>query len=300
MPVNAPTIYSPNFVRHVLQSYDLSPKKSYGQNFLWDKNILLKICEQIPISHKNIYLEIGPGLGHLSGLLIERLHQLIMVEKDRGLFHYLQSELISRMQSYNIHLLHEDFLKLNLMEWVSYPRKLFIIGNVPYNITTPILEKIIEEIKGLEGAVLLLQREFVQRLIAKPGNKNYGSITIFAGIYLEIKEKFIVPKQVFYPIPQIDSQLIVITPKKVSEEQTWLQDKKWVSSIVRSIFFSRRKKLSSSLKQSPFYSFEPELIRRLFRHFNWNDNIRGEEVSIDQALKLLSLVQLYEIRSDKD
>ena len=186
-------------------------KKSLGQNLLVDKNIINKILNLCNLKNKNI-LEIGPGTGNLTKFILEKKpKKLLLVEKDKKLCNILNSKL-NNFKNFKIY--NEDILNFNLNSDIKSE---IIFGNLPYNISTQILAKIIK-FKNLypqiEKIILMFQKEVAERILAKPNNKNYSRITILTNLKLDIDNNFKVSKESFFPMPKIDSKVVVFKPKK--------------------------------------------------------------------------------------
>ena len=185
-------------VRGVLDELGIRPSKVLGQNFLVDANILRIIVEQADVRRDETVLEIGPGLGVLTGALMDRAGLVIAVEKDRRLCEFLR----------------EKFPKLQLIEGDAVDVKLpacdKVVANLPYNISTPILERFVEGEEKPRRLVLTLQREVAQRLAARPRTKDYGALTLFTGLYYHVTVAHVISPHCFFPEPQVESAIVVL------------------------------------------------------------------------------------------
>ncbi len=209
-------------------------RKKWGQNFLIDPNIIRKIISVLnPEKNQNI-LEIGPGKGALTTKLVEMDLNISAIEIDPMLCEYLKDKKLNNVKIYNA-----DILKFDVS---MMPQDYMVIGNLPYNISTPILFKFMRELKWSK-MVVMLQREVAERIISNHGNKKYGKISIMMQSFFNINLEFNIPKTVFNPQPKITSSLLLIKPKKTVNVEY-----KKLKIIVENAFKHRRKKLAHNLK----------------------------------------------------
>lgn len=250
-------------------------KKSLGQVFLIDPNIQRKIIQLAAPTRDTHVLEIGCGNGMLSGPLSEMLDSMSIIELDR----YYAAHIHEYCRpDCDITVINQDFCKTKFSE---VPSEHFeIIANIPYQISTDVIESIIESRRRIAKATLMVQREYANRLAAKPGSKQYGSLSIFAQFYCDIVNAFPVSRNCFQPIPNVDSSVITITPKA----QPLFEVSDVFFKIVRASFWGRRKTLLNGLKNSPF--FELTCDARSLPFFQENPNIRGETLSIADFYEL--------------
>lgn len=230
------------------------PKKSLGQNFLQDKNIQRKIVALVDKFSAPHIAEIGPGLGALTHHLLTRSEKITLIEYDADIVSHWKNEGIQ-----NAELIHADVLTVDLS---SLSAPLAVIGNIPYNITSPILFHLIEHRKSISGAVLMMQKEVAERLAAKRNTKAYGILTVFAEFFGKVTYEFTVPSSVFYPKPKVDSAVVSISYN--SEKEAECNNVELFRKIVRTSFGKRRKMLRASLKSllPEAYSGTIDLTRR--------------------------------------
>ena len=214
-------------------------KKKWGQNFLVDNNLLEKIINNVKIdSNKNV-LEIGPGQGALSEKLVGICNELHMVEIDRDLIAILkQHHKLSQAEIINQDILKVDLSTLNIKNPV-------VIGNIPYNITSPIVFWLIKHLASWNRAYLMVQKELAQRLTAKIGTKDYSRLTVMTSLYFDIKICFLISPNVFLPKPKVQSAFIEIIKKENSSHHDI--NLKSFDQVVRMAFNQRRKMLRNSL-----------------------------------------------------
>lgn len=246
----------------------IRPKKSLGQNYLRDKNIIRKIFEVINPQIDDQLIEIGPGLGALTEELSKIVKNYTAIEIDERVIDDLKE---NYPQS---NIINEDFLKTDLSKFFT-GKKLRIVGNVPYNITSPIIFKMIYNRKIIEDSVLMIQHEVAKRLHAKPRTKDYGILSVLLNYFGDVKYCFKVPPSVFIPKPKVDSAVVQIRLKDFEPE---VEDKYFIS-VVKSAFNNRRKTLKNSLSNSIFADTD-------FNCCTVDISKRAEELSLDEFLKL--------------
>jgi len=222
------------------------PKKRLGQNFLVDPAISEKIVSLSGFSSEDTVLEIGPGKGALTLPLAEKVKHVLAVEKDAQLVDWL-TERLNKAGLNNVTLLHEDILKL---DWRSlrenFEDRISVIGNLPYNISSPILEKMCQNPQWMGRAILMFQKEVAQRLTATSGNKAYGALTLLVQYHAKVFSLLKVQKGSFFPVPKVDSMVISLDfenpyPQRAAHEA-------FFRKVVKGAFAHRRKTISNSLK----------------------------------------------------
>ena len=215
-----------------------SPKRNLGQNFLADKHMQQKIVQACELKPNDVVVEIGPGQGALTRLIAPKVAKLICVETDRDLIEPLRADLPS-----SVEIIHADFLKWNMD---NLPPETRVIGNIPYYISTPIIEKLITDRKKFAEAFLTVQLEFGQRLTAKPGGKEYGSLTCFAQYYADIKLLFKIKNSCFKPAPKVDSCYLRLVMRPWPQEAA--DDEAFLFKLIQTAFQQRRKNIINTLK----------------------------------------------------
>lgn len=224
--------------RELLASYNLHPKKRLGQHFLVDQGVLNRLLLCAELKKDDVVLEIGGGLGLLTAEIAGRALRVVMVEKDRDLVEISRGVLKSCA---NAKVVTGDFLEFKSEENFSK-----VVGNLPYYITTPIIERLLEPHVYSQGTpklvVLTIQREVAERIAAEPGSKTYGSFSVFVQNLAEVEIRSFVPKTAFYPQPEVGSAIITLRPR--------LRPLRHIDSrLVRAAFGQRRKMLRSALKE---------------------------------------------------
>lgn len=250
-------------------------KKSLGQNFLKDKNIIKKITDSINPDEKDLVIEIGPGEGALTKELIKSNAQLLCIEIDRRL-----ETRLNKIEANNLEIVFEDFLNFDLTEYLKKYKynKLYFIGNLPYYITTPIIKKIIENHSQTDEMVFMVQKEVGERFNAKPGNKNYGSLTVFLNYYFDIEKVVLVPKTCFIPQPKIDS--IVIKFKK-KEQNYNLKSEEHFFKLVKDSFQFKRKTLRNNLK-----NYDISKLEKYLQTKGKSASVRAEQLDLNEFIEI--------------
>ena len=232
----------------------IKAKKSLGQNFLIDNNIINKILNIVEIENRNV-LEVGPGTGNLTSKILEKNpKKMILVEKDNELFSILKDKFNSK-----VHIINKDILEIN--ENILSNENLIVFGNLPYNISTEILCKWILNIKKkpwFEYLILMFQKEVADRIIAKFNTKNYGRLSILANWRLDIKKICDVKPTSFLPIPKVDSSVLFFKPKKNFFN---IENPKNLEKITRIFFMHRRKMIKKPYNQ--IFNGNNDIIKKL-------------------------------------
>lgn len=250
-------------------------KKKFGQNFLQDKNIIRKIVEVAEPTKDDLVIEIGPGAGALTEELVKKSNVLAYeIDKD------LEETLNNKFESNNIKIIFDDFLNRDIkkdLEETKY-NKLYVIANLPYYITTPIINKIIEEKVPVEKMVLMVQKEVGERFSAAIGTKDYSSITVFLNYFFKIKKEFIVSKNCFYPKPNVDSIIISFSRKnnnyKINNEELFFK-------LIKDSFKQKRKTLKNNLKDYNFEKIEEVLLSNKLPA-----DVRAENISLETFIEI--------------
>lgn len=239
-------IATPIRTREILEKYGFSFKKSLGQNFLIDPNILRNITEYAGLTKETGAIEIGPGIGALTEHLARASRKVVAFEIDQRLLPILADTLSPYN---NVSIIHEDILKADVNAIMAREfngvEDVMVVANLPYYVTTPIILKLLEGHLPIRGLVVMLQKEVAERISAKPGTKAYGSLSIAIQYYTEAETVMIVPKTVFMPQPNVDSAVIRLTKRK--NPAVRVQDEEFFFDITRASFVQRRKTIVNNL-----------------------------------------------------
>lgn len=279
-------IATPTRTRELLKKHGFAFKKSLGQNFLTELNILRKIVEAAQINEQTNVIEIGPGIGALTEQLAKKAHQVLAYEIDERLLPILSDSLSDYA---NVTIVHEDILKVDLHKDLTHyfvdtlPIK--VVANLPYYITTPIMMKLIESELPIVEMVVMMQKEVAERISAKPGSKAYGSLSIAAQFYMEAEIAFIVPKTAFVPQPNVDSAILKLT--KRTEPIVQVEDEKSFFRLVKGSFQQRRKTLWNNLLATYGKNEETlEKVKAALESAEIDAKRRAETLSIGEFAKL--------------
>lgn len=276
-------LYSPKYLKEILSDNDFYFSKSLGQNFLIDGNVVRNIVKASNISKNDLVLEIGPGVGTLTEELSLNARKVIAVEIDNKLIPIL-SETLSDYK--NIEIINEDILKLDIKNEIIKPNKaknLKVVANLPYYITTPIIGKLLEENRNIDSITVMVQKEIAERMIAKPGNKDYGALSIFINFYSNPNIEFIVPNTVFMPRPKVDSAIVKLDVK----EKIIDIDEELFFDLIKGSFFTRRKTIANSLSNYKFKNMKKREIVDLLKRSDIDPGIRAEDLSIDDFIRII-------------
>lgn len=255
-----------------MNTRDFNFKKKLGQNFLKDDSIPKKIVECANILEDSLVIEVGPGAGALTKFLVKKAKQVLCYEIDTSLEEVLDKELVKYN---NVDIIYDDFLDRDIkkdIEKYDY-KNLFVVANLPYYITTPIITKLIEDGAEVEKIVVMIQKEVADRFCAKPKSREYGSITVFLNYYFEIKKEFLVSRNCFVPKPNVDSVVISLNKKK---ERLAVKNKELFFKLVRDSFHFKRKTLKNNLK-----NYDLVKIQKVLKKFNLDLNVRAEELPLE-------------------
>jgi 16S rRNA (adenine1518-N6/adenine1519-N6)-dimethyltransferase len=255
-------------------------KKSLGQNFLTDVGFQRKIVEALDCSESDTVLEIGPGRGALTRHMVGRAGHLVLVEVDDGLAEALREEWGGRP---DVDVLHQDFLKLDWSAVVPDPTDLLVVGNIPYNITAPIIFKLLERPRPRE-IILMVQREVADRLTAEPGTREYGALTVGVRSVASVEPVLRVPRGAFRPVPGVDSTVVRITP--LAPPLLSADEERSLRVLTRASFEWRRKQLQKILRDHEALRVSPDRLDDLSRETGWDLTRRPETLSPDDFVLL--------------
>lgn len=274
-------LYSPKVVKEIIDIYDFRFKKSLGQNFLIDKNFVDKIIDQADISGENV-LEIGPGIGTITYEMAKTAKKVIAVEIDENLIPILEKNL---EEFDNTMIINEDILKVDLKKLVEDQFKgqsFKLVSNLPYYITTPIIEMIITSDLPCTDMTIMVQKEVGQRMVASEKDKEYSSLSVFVKFYSEAKLLINLPKSVFMPQPKIDSTILNLRLRLYDENV----DKDLLFQLVRAGFNKRRKTILNSLSDVR----DKKELKIAFTEADLKENLRAENLSLDDFIKLTNIL----------
>ncbi len=275
-------IATPIRTKEILKKYGFSFKKSLGQNFLIDPNILRNITEHAGLTKNTAAIEIGPGIGALTEQLARASGKVLAFEIDQRLIPILEDTLSPYD---NVTIVNEDVLKADVKAVMDQELQGFddimVVANLPYYVTTPIILKLLMEKLPIRGICVMLQKEVGDRISAKPGTKEYGSLSIAIQYYTEAEMVMTVPKTVFMPQPNVDSAVIRLTKRE--KPPVDVKDEDFLFFITRSSFAQRRKTILNNLtSQLPNGKEKKEAILEALQSAGVDPTRRGETLSIEE------------------
>lgn len=283
-------LYSPSYIREIVDRYEFEFSKSLGQNFLIDGNILKNISKAGEIIKEDLILEIGPGIGTLTEELALNAKKVVAVELDKNLLPILDETL----KAYdNIEIVHGDILKIDLKELIDNKLEggpIKVVANLPYYITTPIIGKLLEENLNIHSIIVMVQKEVAGRIVARPNNKEYGALSLFINFYSHPEIILRVPKTVFMPQPRVDSAVVKLTIKDELPDV----DRDLFFKVVKSAFSKRRKTLLNSLSSGEL-GLEKEIIKNVLKEANIPLNMRAENLNIEDFIKISKILPSLDI-----
>lgn len=260
------------------------PKKSLGQNFLQDPNIRRKIVAACDFSERDTVVEIGPGQGALTELIAPKVKRLIAVEVDRALSAALSSRFLGDPR---VTIINADFLKYDLSKVPVPSQKLKAVGNIPYYITSPIIEHLFSFRNRISAIYLTVQKEFGRRIVAQPGSEHYGAFSCFVQYYSEPKIEFVIRRGCFYPQPKVDSCFLKLAVRP--RPAVSVTDEGLFFRIIRASFQKRRKTLKNCLKGI----IPDEKFGVLLRECGIDPGIRGEMLSIRDFARIADALPAF-------
>ncbi|ELK4520053.1 16S rRNA (adenine(1518)-N(6)/adenine(1519)-N(6))-dimethyltransferase RsmA [Staphylococcus pseudintermedius] len=286
-------IATPSRTRALLNQYGFNFKKSLGQNFLIDVNIINRIIDASGIDHMTGVIEIGPGMGSLTEQLAKNAQHVLAFEIDQRLIPVLDDTLSPYN---NVTVINEDILKANVAEAIqqhlSHCEKIMVVANLPYYITTPILLTLLEQDLNIDGYVVMMQKEVGERLNAQVGTKAYGSLSIVAQYYTETSRVLTVPKTVFMPPPNVDS--IVVKLMKRESPIVDVDNPNAFFKMTKGAFSQRRKTIYNNY-QNLFENGkeQKETIMQWLERADIDPKRRGETLSIQEYARLYAELEIF-------
>jgi 16S rRNA (adenine1518-N6/adenine1519-N6)-dimethyltransferase len=267
-------------VKRALAERGLAPRKRFGQNFLVREDLALRIVEHCHLHEDDVAVEIGPGAGALTAQLAARVRRLVAVEMDGGLAAMLREEHADHPR---LEIVEGDFLEFDLAELARREgvERLAVVGNIPYNVTTPILERLFEQRAVVRSAVLLVQKEYAERLAAAAGTRAYGSLTLFARYHALLEPLMTLRAAAFWPRPDVDSMLVRFFMRERPPVEA---PEALLFRLIRGAFQMRRKMLANTLEAS--LGSGKDVVESLCRQTGIDARRRGETLTLDEFARL--------------
>ena len=251
------------------------PRKRFGQNFLHDPSIISRIVDAVHPQPEQQLVEIGPGQGALTSLILDRIQHLDVIELDRDLVSLLEKDFPDN-ERLTIH--SADALKFDFCQLAK--QKLRIVGNLPYNISTPLIFCLLEQRHCIHDMHFMLQKEVVERMAAQPSTKAYGRLTVMVQLFCHVEKLFTVPPGAFNPPPKVDSMIVRLIPYETPQYE--IKDQKVLQALVNQAFSQRRKTLRNALKK---YLTDDQI-----RSVNIEPGARPETISVQGFVNLANLL----------
>lgn len=273
--------YSPKKIQELLDDKSFNFKKKFGQNFIVDENIINGIINKSEIDKDTLVIEIGPGAGSLTYKLAESAKNVLCYEIDTTLKEILDSNLSNRD---NVEIIYSDFLKVDVLSDIKkYDyKKIYVVANLPYYITTPIIIKIIEDQVPVDKICVMVQKEVGDRFKAQPGSRDYGSLSVYINYYFEVKKILDVSRNVFMPKPNVDS-IVVEFKRKTNIEK--VNNEKVFFKLIRDSFSQKRKTIKNNLK-----GYDLVKIEDVLKKFGYDLSVRAESLSVDVFIALANSI----------
>jgi len=267
-------------IKRELAEYGLTPRKRWGQHFLVDRNILGKVVRAAELENGDVILEIGPGLGEMTLALARQVKKVIAVEIDRKLVEILKEKTADFS---NIMVTEGDVLKISFEQlYRQGHQQLKVVANLPYQISTPLLFRFIESKQLFSTLTLMLQREVAERMIASPGGKDYGPLSIFTQSVSDLSIKFYIKPSAFFPPPKVESAVIHMVWKE--RPLVKLEEEGWFKKVVKGCFSYRRKRLINALRHADLPL--PEDLEKRIEKIGIDSQRRPETLTIHEFVCL--------------
>ena len=269
--------------KFLMKKYNLTANKKLGQNFLVDSEAINSIVASANLTKKDMVIEIGPGLGTLTSMLIEKAGKVIAIELDDRMIKILGDRFLLYD---NFELINEDVLKVDLSSLIeknSEFENIKVVANLPYYITTPIIMKLLENRLKIESITIMIQKEVAERIVATPGSKLSGAITYSVHYYAEPEKIALVPNTSFIPSPEVDSEVIKLNIRKSPPVK--IDNEKLFFNVIKASFMQRRKTLSNGLVNGGIVKNKAKAIE-ILKNMGLEENVRGEELTLEQFVNL--------------
>ena len=279
-------------VRQILKDYGIRPLKRFGQSFLEDKNVIHKILKISEITGEDTVVEIGAGVGIMTELIAKRARNVIALEIDPRMIQILKERLANY---HNVDVIQTDVLEYDFLSATSglTAQKLTIIGNIPYNISSQILFRLLDYRNHISSMILMFQKELADRFTAFPGTKEYGIPTVLLSMYAECSREMLIPRSCFYPEPKIMSTVLRMVIREIPRVD--LQDHDFFVKIVKIVFSKRRKTLLNNLRSLHLLGFSEEDVANALRNAGIDGTRRGETLTAVELGRLCNALYTREI-----
>lgn len=282
------TLGIPKNTIEILQKYNFTFQKKFGQNFLIDTRVLERIIEQAEITKDDMVLEIGPGIGTMTQYLCENAREVVAVEIDNSLIPILEDTL---SEYNNVTVINDDILKVDinkLVEEHNDGKPIKVVANLPYYITTPIIMGLFEKKVNVDSITVMVQKEVADRMKSGPGSKDYGALSLAVQYYSKPEIVANVPPNCFMPRPNVSSAVIRL--KLYDEMAVKVENENPLFRLIRASFNQRRKTLVNGIKNSGELNYTKEQVVEALAKMGLNENIRGEALTLEQFGELSDIL----------
>lgn len=280
-----------NETKFIMNKYNITASKALGQNFLIDEDVVYGIVDQSEVSKDDLIIEIGPGLGTLTSVLLERAGKVVCIELDKRMVNIVTD----RFSLYeNFEVINEDVLKVDLNAIIEQNlrehnlKNAKIVANLPYYITTPIIMKLLEDRLSLESITVMVQKEVAERLAEKPGEKESGAITYSINYFADADIVIKVPNNSFIPAPEVNSAVIKL--KLLKEPRVKVKNEKTLFRVIKAAFMQKRKTLLNALCNAKILSNKEDIVKML-NALNIDTKVRGEKLTLEQFALIADYIE---------
>lgn len=277
--------------KFIMDKYKITASKSLGQNFLIDSEVVCGIVDNAEVSKEDLVIEIGPGLGTLTSILLERAGKVVCIELDPRMVNIITD----RFSLYeNFEVINEDVLKVELKHLIEENiakynlKRAKVVANLPYYITTPIIMKLLEDRLNLESITVMVQKEVAERLAEVPGGKESGAITYSINYFADSEVVIQVPNTSFIPAPEVNSAVIKLTLLK--EPRVNVKNEQTLFKVIKAAFMQKRKTLSNALYNGQILNSKDE-IEKMLNELNIDLKIRGEKLTLEQFAQISDYIE---------
>ena len=291
-------IATPKVTREILRKYNINLKKRMGQNLLIDQNILNKIVESASLTEEDTVIEIGSGIGSLTQKILNQVKtgKVIGIEKDNKFIKVLE-DLFSDKK--NLELINKDIRDIDWQQFFKkrdlFQNNIKVMGNLPYYITTPIIMGLLENNFTFSKLIFMVQKEVAERMVASPGNKDFGALSVGVQYNSEAEIVYNVSPDVFIPQPGVYSSIVVLTPFVESPYE--VENEEFFFKVVKSIFQLRRKNIKNSLVKGSVLNISKEIVLKGLKQSNIDKKVRGENLSINEMVHFSNI--LYNLLKER-
>lgn len=273
---------APETIKYIQKTFGFKNAKGLGQNFLTDPGVIEAMVDAAEIGPEDLVIEIGPGIGVLTDAAAKRAKKVIAIEIDKALLPVLKYTLAHHN---NVEIINEDILKVDLnkiiREEAVEKQNVKIMGNLPYYITTPIITQLLEKGTRAASITIMMQKEVAERIVSPPGKKSFGALSVAVQYYSNPQKVVSVPKEVFFPIPKVDSEVLILT--LLEKPAVEVKDKEMFFRLVKAGFAQRRKTLSNSLKGA---GLDKDAVEKALEDSGIEGSRRAETLSLEEFAAL--------------